>query len=85
VFSRIALTLRNIHLGGAFSGIRSTHRSKSGPPELNAWQLPMVLDLVPEGAQQHQIERAAPEDLVGDAHISGARVPRLGREHLHGG
>src|SRR5262245_45299757 len=39
VFSRIALTLRNIHLGGAFSGIRSTHRSKSGPPELNAWRL----------------------------------------------
>jgi hypothetical protein len=35
VFSRIALML-NTHLGGAFYGMRSTRRPKSGPPELDA-------------------------------------------------
>jgi hypothetical protein len=31
VFARIALMFRNIHFGGAFSGIRSIIRSKSKP------------------------------------------------------
>jgi hypothetical protein len=36
VFSRIALMLRNINLGGAFSGIRSNSRPKSRPLERDA-------------------------------------------------
>ena len=35
MFSRIALMFRNIHLGGAFSGIRSIIFSKSKPPQLS--------------------------------------------------
>ena len=33
MFSRIALMFRNIHFGGAFSGIRSIIFSKSKPPQ----------------------------------------------------
>jgi hypothetical protein len=39
VFSRIALMLRNINLGGAFSGIRSNSRPKSRPLERDARRL----------------------------------------------
>ena len=34
MFSRIVVMFRNIHLGGAFSGIRSIICSKSKPPQL---------------------------------------------------
>ena len=36
MFSRIALMFRNIHFGGAFSGIRSIIFSKSKPPQPRA-------------------------------------------------
>ena len=36
MFSRIALMFRNIHFGGAFSGIRSIICSKSKPPQPRA-------------------------------------------------
>jgi hypothetical protein len=39
VFSRIALMLRNIHLGGVSSGIRSIIFSKSNPRQLDANRL----------------------------------------------
>jgi hypothetical protein len=39
VFSRIALMLRNINLGGAFSGIRSNSFPKSKPLERDARRL----------------------------------------------
>jgi hypothetical protein len=37
--------LRNIHLGGAFSGIRSISRSKSKPPERDARRLTTTADV----------------------------------------
>ncbi len=39
VFSRIAVMLRNIHFGGASSGIRAIQLSKSNPPLPDARRL----------------------------------------------
>ena len=70
VFARIALMFRNIHLGGAFSGIRSIIFSKSKLP-----QLPPEAPGTDAGADHAGAEQQQPFHRRPPSIVSGSTSP----------
>ena len=64
MFARIALMFRNIHFGGAFSGIRSIIFSKSKPPQRRT----------PRGGEQRNAEDGGADQQTASSHTSLDRL-----------